>query len=413
MDQPARINPLPSVTTILLTLTAAVAILFGMKQYAEILGPLLLTINLFIAAYPIQTWLVSKKVPRIIAQALLALTVFAILAMFFYALAWSITALVQELPRYQSQFWTLYHEMVALLSQLGISEQQVMDQIRGVNPTSLAGLLSSAWGSVTNVVSLLAVLIVMIFMMAFDSDSFGVRNAALHRHQHRVWLSIADFIAGVRRYWVVTSMFGLIVAVIDVIALEFLGVPLALVWGILSFITNYIPNVGFVIGLVPPAIMALLANDPLTALLVVIIYSVANFVIQSIIQPKFNGDAVGVTALISFLSLLLWSSVLGALGALLALPMTLLAKAVLIDHDPQMRWLNAFISNDPQMADPHRIPVDLADLQPPGVVTLSPEQVAATHVALLGPDEAALAGLGEDTDAPDPAPEEPEQGRPE
>ena len=323
-----------------------------MRQYADILGPLLLTVNLFIAAYPIYTWLVAKKVPRLLAQVVLALAVFAILAAFVYALTWSITALVQELPRYQAQFWNLYHDLVAQLAQMGVSEQQVVDQIKGVNPSSIAGLLSSALGSVTSMVSLFTVIVVMVFMMAFDSETFGARNHLLKRHQPRVWHSIADFIVGVRRYWVVTSMFGLIVAVIDVIALEFLGVPLAMVWGILSFITNYIPNVGFVIGLVPPAIMALLANDPLTALLVVITYSVANFVIQSIIQPKFNGDAVGITALVSFLSLLLWSSVLGALGALLALPMTLLAKAVLVDHDPQMRWVNAFISNEPASADP-------------------------------------------------------------
>ena len=408
MDQHPRVNPLPNVTVILLTITAGVAILFGMRQYAEILGPLLLTVNLFIAAYPIQTWLVSLKVPRLLAQVVLALTVFAILAVFFYALTWSITALVQELPRYQSQFWTLYHEVVALLSQFGISEQQVVDQIRGVNPTSLAGLLSSALGSVTNIVSLLAIIVVMIFMMAFDSDSFGVRNAALQRHQPRVWLSIADFIVGVRRYWVVTSIFGLIVAVIDVIALETLGVPLALVWGILSFITNYIPNVGFIIGLVPPAIMALLANDPLTALLVVIIYSVANFVIQSIIQPKFNGDAVGVTALVSFLSLLLWSSVLGALGALLALPMTLLAKAVLIDHDPQMRWVNAFISNDVTMADPHRLHLSRAALTEGQSAAL-----AAVHESPAHPAEAHEDPDPGTPDAPAPAREEPDQGRPE
>lgn len=351
---------IPAVTTILLTLTCALVVLFGMHQYADIIGPLMLTLNLFIAAYPIQTLLIRKGVPKLLAQIILAIVVFAILSAFFFALVWSITALVQELPQYQRQFWTLYHQTVSWLSQFGISEQQVLDQLKTLNPASFTGILSSALGSVTNIVTMLTVIIVMIFMMAFDTDTFGGRNDALKRYQPRIWHSIADFIAGVRRYWVVSTIFGLIVAIIDVIALEFLNVPLALVWGILAFLTNYIPNVGFVIGLVPPAIMALLANDPLTALLVVIIYSVVNFVIQSIIQPKFNGDAVGVTALVSFLSLLLWSSVIGALGALLALPMTLLAKAILVDHDPQMRWLNAFISNDPAMADP-RVPASDED----------------------------------------------------
>lgn len=351
----------PSITIILLTLTAAVAVLYGMSQFADILGPLLLTTNLFIAAFPIQIWLVRKGVPRTLAQVVLVVTVFAVLAVFFYALAWSVTALVQELPKYQPQFWVLYEDVVGLLMSFGITEQQLFDQIRGVNPSSLTGLLTSAVGSLTNVISVVIVLIVMIFMMAFDTDAFSHRNRTLKTYQPRIWNSIADFITGVRRYWLVTSLFGLIVAVVDVVALELLGVPLALVWGILSFLTNYIPNVGFLIGLVPPTIMALLANGPVTALIVVIVYSVANFVIQSIIQPKFNGDAVGVTALVAFLSLLLWSSVLGALGALLALPMTLLAKAVLIDHDPQMRWVNAFISNDPDTAIPRETTVVAID----------------------------------------------------
>lgn len=351
----------PSITIILLTLTAAVAVLYGMSQFADILGPLLLTTNLFIAAFPIQIWLVRKGVPRTLAQVVLVVTVFAVLAVFFYALAWSVTALVQELPKYQPQFWVLYENVVGLLMSFGITEQQLFDQIRGVNPSSLTGLLTSAVGSLTNVISVVIVLIVMIFMMAFDTDAFSHRNRTLKTYQPRIWNSIADFITGVRRYWLVTSLFGLIVAVVDVVALELLGVPLALVWGILSFLTNYIPNVGFLIGLVPPTIMALLANGPVTALIVVIVYSVANFVIQSIIQPKFNGDAVGVTALVAFLSLLLWSSVLGALGALLALPMTLLAKAVLIDHDPQMRWVNAFISNDPDTAIPRETTVVAID----------------------------------------------------
>ena len=350
---------IPAVTTIVVTLTGGLIILYGMHQYSDIIGPLMLTLNLFIAAYPIQTFLVRKGVPRILAQVILAVVVFAILGAFFYSLAWSLTSLVQELPRYQSQLWNLYHQSVALLGQVGVSEQQVLDQLKAITPANLAGVATSALGSVTNVVTLLTVIIVMIFMMAFDTDTFGERNDALKRYQPRIWHSIADFIVGVRRYWVVSSVFGLIVAVIDVVALELLNVPLALVWGILAFLTNYIPNVGFVIGLVPPTVMALLANDPLTALLVVIIYSVANFVIQSIIQPKFDGDAVGVTALVSFLSLLLWSAVMGALGALLALPMTLLAKALLVDHDPQMRWLNAFISNDPAMADPRMPQVEV------------------------------------------------------
>lgn len=79
---------------------------------------------------------------------------------------------------------------------------------------------------------------------------------------------------------------------------------------------------------------------------VVVSYSVLNFVLQSIIQPKVAGDAVGVVPTVSFLSLLFWAWVLGPLGAILALPCTLLVKAVLIDADPGSRWVNSLIASD-------------------------------------------------------------------
>jgi len=123
------------------------------------------------------------------------------------------------------------------------------------------------------------------------------------------------------------------------------------VWAIFSFLTNYIPNIGFVIGLIPPALVALFANGWQTAVLVIVMYSVLNFVIQSIIQPRFAGESVGVTPTVSFVSLLLWAAVLGGMGTLLALPMTLLVKSLVIDADPRARWVNALIASDPKDAE--------------------------------------------------------------
>ena len=100
-------------------------------------------------------------------------------------------------------------------------------------------------------------------------------------------------------------MFGLIVALVDVTALYWLDVSLPWLWGLLSFITNYIPNIGFVLALVPPALLALLQGGVGQAVFVVVAYSVINLVIQSLIQPKFVGDAVGLSVTLTFLS---WSS---------------------------------------------------------------------------------------------------------
>ena len=114
--------------------------------------------------------------------------------------------------------------------------------------------------------------------------------------------------------------------------------------GLLSFITNYIPNIGFVLGLLPPALLALLQGGVRQAVLVVVAYSVINLVIQSLIQPKFVGDAVGLSVTLTFLSLVFWTFVIGPLGALLAVPLSLFAKALLVDADPDSRWLDPLIA---------------------------------------------------------------------
>ena len=112
---------------------------------------------------------------------------------------------------------------------------------------------------------------------------------------------------GSRQYLAVSTIFGAGVALLDVIALTILDIRYAWLWGLLAFITNYIPNVGFIIGLIPPTIVALLDHDAKTALAVVIIYCVLNIIIQSVIQPRVVGTTVGLSATLSFLSLIVWA----------------------------------------------------------------------------------------------------------
>jgi predicted PurR-regulated permease PerM len=147
-------------------------------------------------------------------------------------------------------------------------------------------------------------------------------------------------------------VFGFAVAVLDTIALAFMGIPVPVLWGLLSFITNYIPNIGFVIGLIPPAILGLLEGGPGLMIAVIVVYSVINIVLQSVIQPKFVGDAVGLATTVTFVSLIFWTFVMGPLGALLAIPLTLFAKAVLVDVDPRIAWVDTLASNrDPRQEE--------------------------------------------------------------
>ena len=75
-------------------------------------------------------------------------------------------------------------------------------------------------------------------------------------------------------------------------------------------------------------------------------------VVQSGIQPKFTGHAVGINTTVSFVSLALWSTIIGAMGAILAVPLTLFFKALLVDSDPQAKWIDVFLrDNDKEIKE--------------------------------------------------------------
>jgi AI-2 transport protein TqsA len=168
-------------------------------------------------------------------------------------------------------------------------------------------------------------------------------------------------------------VFGLIVAVIDACVLWLLGVPLPLLWGLLAFITGYIPNVGYFIGLVPPALLALLEGGPRLMTIVIVVYAVINFIIQSVIQPKVMSDTVNLSLTLTFLSLVFWTFVIGPIGAILAIPMTLLAKALLLDIDPNTRWVSSLLEGGP--APPEDVDAkDTPDREP---------EASSDHTALV------------------------------
>lgn len=341
-------------TGVFIALGAAALAIGLLTQFADIIAPVFLAANLLIAAFPVYTILQRIKVPRIIAAIATGLTVLVVLGLGVAALVWSGTSMVRELGNYSDKFTELYTQAIGLLGTLGFDEAALLEQLKTISPSNILGVVRGLVSNATGATGIIIVVLVAMIFMIMDLPSMKERMDITTRLHPAFSSNIETFIQGIRKYWLVTTIFGLIVSVLDFGILLVLGVPLPLVWAVLAFITNYIPNVGFIIGLVPPALLALVENGPAAALAVVVSFSLLNFVIQSIIQPKFSGDAVGITPTVSFISLLLWTAVFGPLGALVALPFTLMIKAMLLDSDPRTRWVNALIAANPQAVDPAR-----------------------------------------------------------
>lgn len=334
---------LPRGLMILLGLAAATVTIAGVKAVSGILGPAFLALVLAIAADPLRTGLSKRGLPRWVGTLVALFVVYVGLIAFCGALILAIARFAALVPSYEQEFSNLLDDISGLLADLGVDSSQVQTLIEAFDLGQLASIATSILGAILSLGSNLFFIVALILFICLDADKFVSHLHAVKGSRTGFVEAMGSFARGTRRYLVVSTVFGLIVAVIDTAVLWALGVPAAMLWGLLAFITNYVPNIGFILGLVPPALLGLLEGGPGLMLGVIVAYSAINVVIQSVIQPKMVGDAVGISASLTFLSLVVWAWILGPLGAVLAVPLTLLVKALFIDVDPGSRWVSGLI----------------------------------------------------------------------
>lgn len=319
----------------------------GVREASGIIGPLVLALALTIVFHPLRDRL-QRHMPSWAASVLLLIGVYAVLLVLGLALLVSAARLAQLLPDYKAQLNDQLSGVTDWLKGLGVDQSQLDNMKNQVDAGRVADFAISLLGNVAGVLSNLFFIVTLLLFMAFDGAQTKPLMAWAREHRPDATDAMASFARGTRTYLGVSAVFGLIVAVIDTVALWAMGVPGAFVWGVLAFVTNFIPNIGFVIGVVPPALMALLEGGWGLMLAVVAVYCVINFVIQSLIQPRYVGTAVGLSTTLTFLSLVFWAWVLGPLGALLAVPMSLFFKALLVEANPEARWLEPLVSGHPE-----------------------------------------------------------------
>ena len=344
---PASQWSMPRGLIVILGLAALVVTVAGIQVAASIVGPIFLALMLTVAVHPLPEWLHRKRVPGWLATIAAILVVNGIILVLVLSLALSVAQLATLLPEYADDFTALIDSAQSFLNSNGVNSADAQTLLSQVDYSKVFGLVEGILQAMLGIFSNLLFILALLLFMAVDGSTYGSRMRIVTRMRPDIATALSAFSVGTRKYLIVSTVFGLIVAVIDTGALWALGIPLPILWGLLSFITNYIPNVGFVLGLVPPALLALLQGGPELMLVVIVLYSVINVIIQSVIQPKFVGDAVGLSVTFTFLSLVFWTWILGPLGAILAIPLTLMAKALLIDIDPSTRWVNTILSSSP------------------------------------------------------------------
>ena len=337
-----------SLTSVLVAAGGAVLVLAGMRAANGIIGPTVLGLVIVVAVYPLATWLRRHSVPGWIAMIATMLVSYGILAFLVGGTLLTLAVFVGLLPQYASEFDSLVTQTTRWLDSLGITTSDLQSAVSSISAEQVTGAVQSAVGSVGSVVSALILMLTVTFFIVLDSAGFPYRMATMRGARPELAEGFGSFARGTRTYLLVATVFGGVVAIADVILLYAIGIPYPWIWGLLAFLTGYIPNIGFVVGLIPVSILAVFEGGWPDLIAVVVGYCVVNFVLQSLVQPKFVGDSVGLATTVSFLSLAFWTFVLGPVGAILAVPVTLLVKALLLDSDPSKAWTAALIASTPR-----------------------------------------------------------------
>ena len=272
------------------------------------------------------------------------------------------------------------------LAVVGVGPEQARALTSTIDPARAVRALMAVLSHVVSFGASVVFLLSLLLFMGIDSTGVSARMASITAQRPLLAGAIRNFAVKTRRFLGVTSVFGLITGFADTLLLLWLGIPLPVLWGLLAAICNFIPYVGFVIGVTPPAVLALLIGGWPLMLIVIVAYILLNSLFTSLIQPYFVGDAVGVSITVTLVALVLWGWILGPLGAVLAIPMTLLCKALLVDADPRATWVNAIIGSGrpPRPAPALRLPRRRS--------RTASETPEAAKPTIPGPDEPGVPG---------------------
>lgn len=309
---------------------------FGLKSTSAIVSPILLAAIIAICVMPVINWLLDKGLPTWLTLLITIGLLIALIAGFVLLMSVSINQLSASLPQHADSLDGQQDSLQAKLENLGIGGQQGLS-LPKADSSQLQDLFESFLSGIASVLSGVVLMMIVLIFLIVATPAFPSKLKLEFPGDPPTLQRFAQLVRDLREYVSVTTGINLLVGLVDVVFLVILGVDYAILWGLLAFLLGYVPSVGFWLALIPPFLLALAANGPTTALAVLIGYIVINGGVQNFVQPKVMGKGVNLSPLVVVLSLVIWGWVLGPMGALLAVPMTMIVKDVVLEsfHDSQ------------------------------------------------------------------------------
>jgi AI-2 transport protein TqsA len=324
-------------TRYLVIAAALVIIIAGIYQARSVLALFLVAVFLAALGTPPVLWLERKRIPSIVAVLLIVAAMVTILLIIGVLVGASLNSFSDSLPFYQTRIQEQVLALKALLAGKGIV---VTDKIllERVNPGAVMSVTADLLAGLSTVLSNIVLIQLTVTFILLEASSFPVKLRAALGDPQAVFPQFTKYVDDIKRYMITKTLISLTTGILIGIWLSILGVDFPILWGFLAFLLNYIPNLGSIIAAAPAVLLALIQLGMGRAALAAAGYLAVNFTLDNLVEPRLMGRRLGLSPLVIFLSLIFWGSLLGLIGMVLCIPLTMILKLA-CESSESTRWV--------------------------------------------------------------------------
>jgi len=316
----------------------------GMRAAEPILVPLLIAGFLAIISTSPVFWLREKGIPAPAAVFFVILGVLSLGLGFILIIGTSLEDFSDAIPRYQTRLTQEMGPLLHWIQEMGfqLNEDLLLKSIDpGASMRLVGRMLSGLGGILTN--SFLIILTVIFILL--EASSFQQKVRAAFGDPKGTFAQFNKITDAVNNYLAIKTLVSLGTGIIVAIWVAILGIDFPVIWGLLAFLLNFIPNLGSIIAAVPPVLLGYIQFGIGRALLVGVGFGVVNLLFGNVVEPKLLGRKLGLSTLVVFLSLVFWGWVWGPVGMLLSVPMTMVVK-IALESSPSTHWISILLDSE-------------------------------------------------------------------
>jgi len=330
-------------TSLIVNIAAFFVVIAGVMYAGTVVKSLLMALFIAINLSQPVLWLQKKRVPKGLAIATVITSILFVIIVFGEIIAISLSSFSQNLPLYERNVDKVLVSVQEFLNRFNIEfgESQF---IEAFDPSRIMGSVSAFLSDLGGVMGNGFTILFLALFLLFEFETIPVKlNAIAKRKESFAYLEGIG--KSIRHYLSIKTITSAITGILIWLLLAILGVDYAVIWGLLAFLLNFIPNIGSFVAAVPAVLFALIQLGLSGFIWTVIIFLAVNTIIGSVVEPKMMGKGLGLSTFIVFLSLIFWGFVFGAMGMFLSVPLTMVFK-IIFEQRPDTLWVSVLLGTE-------------------------------------------------------------------